>query len=259
MDFISLLPLDLTRIIFLEAKAYLPSIVRVCKAWKTRAYDQELYNKLISTLPMTPFGRAEWIKYMGDPGDAILLPLCIGRDIKGDGFLTLIPETLIINGKIKEVNLQRIGKLVQRYGTSFCQGAWEVPINEKWPLQKMHWVWIDKKNIGRNKTYLQQSNLCRLFGKGSDISPFLDTVVTAFMEKIRSGESSFQVDLMEGNWTRVKEKLDDSRITLGFVDDQLDVMFSDNKAYEGVFALPAMISFGRVILPAGEIRHTPFS
>lgn len=184
-DFVSRLPLDMTRIIFFKAKANLPAIALVSKVWKERAYDGQLYKNILSSLPVQPFGREAWIKHLGDPGHEILLPLCVGRDVN-NGFLTLIPES--IGGDVP-INPKSMGSLVtnpkEGHKTDYSPLAWKTAIDNSWPLEKMHWVWIRHEPLGTNLTLQEQQHLAH--AKGASLVNFSDYVVTAFMEKIRSG------------------------------------------------------------------------
>ena len=69
-------------------------------------------------------------------------------------------------------------------------------------LEKPHWVLISKEIIGRNKSYEDQQKIAEEENKkvpGTKISGIIDTVISLFMEYVRSGEINFIDDDLEVN------------------------------------------------------------
>lgn len=261
-DYISQLPIDVARIIFSLAKTNLPALARVSKKWKELAYDEQLYKMIV---PAQRIGEEAWKKYIGDPGKEILLPLCVFKDIEsGDGWLTLVPEKVKLtnkDGTITEVEIdpENMGTIVENpkegHKTGYHPKSWRKAIEEKIKPEKMHWVWIRKVPIGRGKNFTEQQRLAREQStgnnatNGADISGFLDTIVTVFMEKIRSGESCFSTGPVNDVYTRIRvkdqTKEEGIRKALGFDAAGLNVTPYYDTANDHVAVVVARKSFGR--------------
>lgn len=260
-DYISQLPIDVARIIFSLAKTNLPALACVSKKWKELAYDEQLYKMIV---PAQRFGEGAWKKYIGDPGKEILLPLCVFKDIEnGEGWLTLVPEKVKMTNKDGTINEVEIDPEIMEtivenpkegHKTGYHQDAWRRAIEEKIKPEKMHWVWIRKVPIGSGENFTEQQRLAREQStgknetKGADVSGFLDTIVTVFMEKIRSGESCLAIGPVNDiyTWIRVKDQTKDGiRKALGFSAAGLVVGHFYDKAFVGVAVVVARKSFGR--------------
>ena len=234
------LPLDVTRIIFQNAKADLHQLALVCKEWRNLADDKVLRETI---RPAKAFGSREWKEYIGvDSGEELPLPRRAYGDMeKGNYYLTFIPKTVMVtqeNGKIddtsmdievvKEVpldSLEVIGKLaanaIKGNKIGYYADSWQHALQEKRNLEKPHWVLISKEIIGRNKTYEQQRKLVQEENKnnpGTNISGLMDTAISIFMEYVRSGERNYIRDAAknEYNWVRVNEQTQGARLCLGF-------------------------------------------
>jgi hypothetical protein len=138
--------------------------------------------------------------------------------------------------------------------TGFDPNAWRAAIEEPRKPEKSHWVWIEEMPTGRNKIYEEQQKLARAQSavtgatKCADVSGLIDTMVTAFMEKIRSGKSCCEHE-SEGSdqitWIRVNEQTKGWRICLSFAAAGLRVLdYNDNRT-DDIAALVARKSFGR--------------
>ncbi len=224
------LPMDVIQIIFQNLKTDLPAIALVCKKWQAVA-DDEAFCKMIR--PAQAFGTQEWKEYIGvDAGAELRLPRRAYGDLeKEGGLLTFIPDKVKVtkeNGVLEELpldNLEVIGQLVKNptsgNKTGYTLDSWNEAIQEKRKQEKPHWVWIKKEIIGTNKTYVQQQELAKEECKkvsGANISGLIDTVVSVFMEYVRSGERTFVWDRVKEQYTfvRVNENTSVWRIRLGY-------------------------------------------
>ena len=251
------LPLDVTRIIFQNAKADLPYLALVCKEWRNLADDKVLCETI---RPAKAFGSREWKEYIGvDAGEELPLPRRAYGDMKkGNYYLTFIPKSVKVmqeNGKVddasmdievvKEVpldSLEVIGKLAANPTTGNKIGfthSWTEALQEKRNLEKPHWVLISKELIGRNKSYEDQQKLAKEENKnmpGTNISGLIDTAVSVLMEYVRFEERNFILDSAknEYNWVRVNEQTRGVRLGLGFAPSGLRVSNSCDGPNEGV-------------------------
>jgi hypothetical protein len=238
------LPKEISIEILSLARTHLAECALVSKEWRQMVYDETLYRKIV---PSERFGTEAWRRYIGDPGEEPLLPLCIFKDIeKGPGLLTLVPEKVnIISEKGTSIsvpmNLINIGKLVQNpkegfktgYHSDVSSGNTQEIIGKRYfkdaslediqkeaiqdqiskEPEKTHWVWINKKAIGKGawccplQRHLAQDESLEIGStNGSHASKVLDTVVTLFMEKLRTGKSSFNIDENHDFWICVDER-----------------------------------------------------
>ncbi len=260
----SLLPLDVTRIIFQNAKADLHQLALVCNEWRNLADDKVLRETI---RPATAFGSREWKEYIGvDAGEELPLPRRVYGDMKrGNYYLTFIPETVKVMQEnvtsvdieaVKKVPLDRlevISKLVENSTKGnkigFNPGSWKEAYQEKRNLEKPHWVLISKEIIGQGRSYEDQQKFAKEINKnvpGMTISGFMDTAISMYMEYVRSGERNFIWDWakLQYNWVRVNEQTRGLRIGLGFALSGLVVFnATDNPHKDLGFAL-ARKSFG---------------
>ncbi len=252
------LPTDVLPIIFQNVKTDLPNLALVCKNW-TAIVDNQQFRE--SICPAKAFGSREWKEYIGvDAGEEPLLPRRAYGDMQnGSHYLTFIPEKVKmtqVNGKVddtsmdieevKEVpldSLEVIGNLVSNpiKGNiiGFTQNSWPEALQEKRNLEKPHWVLISKEIIGRNKRYEDQQKLAKEENDkvpGTKISGLIDTVISLFMEYVRSGERNFIWDSAknEYNMARVNELTNGWRFGLGFAPSGLVVYGLCDGPGEGV-------------------------
>jgi hypothetical protein len=262
------LPTDVLPIIFLNMTTDLPHLALVCKNWKV-IVDNKQFREMICLAKA--FGSREWKEYMGvDVGEEPLLPRRAYGDMeKGNYYLTFIPEKVKktqVNGKVddasrdieevKEVpldSLEVIGQLVANRingnNVGFYPNAWQEAISKKRSLEKPHWVLISKEVIGKNKTYEEHQKLAKEENKnspGANISGLIDSILSVFMEYVRSGERNFEWDSAknQNNWIRVNEKTGGIRISLGFAPSGLNVFSRCGHAYTDVGFALAWKSFG---------------
>ncbi len=241
------LPTDVLPIIFKNVKTDLPNLALVCKNW-TAIVDNKQFRE--SICPAKAFGSREWKEYIGvDAGKEPLLPRRAYGDMQnGNHYLTFIPEKVKmtqVNGKVddtsmdieevKEVpldSLEVIGKLVANPSKGnkigFTQNSWPAALQEKRNLEKPHWVLISKEIVGRNKSYEDQQKLAKEENDkvpGTKISGLIDTVISVFMEYVRSGERNFIWNSAknEYNIARVNEQTRGVRLGLGFAPPGLHV------------------------------------
>ncbi len=262
------LPLDVTRIIFQNAKADLHKLALVCKEWRNLA-DDKVLNEMIR--PAKTFGSREWKEYIGvDAGKELPLPRRAYGDMeKGNYYLTLIPKTVKVTQENKKVDdasmdievvkevpldsLEAIGKLaanaIKGNKIGYDPRSWQEALQEKRNLEKPHWVLISKEIIGRNKSYEDQQKLAKEENKnnpGTNISGLMDTAISVFMEYVRSGEGNYIWDPSknEYNLVRVNELTDGWRLGLGFAPSGLYVRRNYDGANDRVGLALARKSFG---------------
>ncbi len=265
------LPLEVTRIIFQNAKADLPYLALVCKEWRNLADDKVLRETI---RPSKAFGSREWKEYIGvDAGEELPLPRRAYGDVeKGNYYLTFIPKSVKVTQENKKVDdtsmdielvkevpldsLEVIGKLVANPTKGNKIGyhidSWQKALQEKRNLEKPHWVLISKEVIGRNKTYGDQQKLAKEENKnipGTNISGLMDTAISIFMEYVRSGERNYIWDSAknECNWVRVNEQTRELRLGLGCTSSGLDVFNDCDKARDNVGVAFARAFFGTFV------------
>ncbi len=215
-DLISQLPTKSSLCIFEMLKTDLPTVALVCKNWKALTDNDWLLKKI---RPLQTFGENEWKEYIGaDPGIEPHLPRRAYGDLEREGgMLTLIPRTVKVtkeNGNVDEApvdSLAVIAKWVKNSKTGkrtgFHPKTWLGLIDENRQPEKTHWTWINEKVIGMNKTYAQQLELIRNEngkGSGAHMSSLKDTVVSVFMQILKSGSCHF----MDGVHLIVRDKSD---------------------------------------------------
>ena len=218
--------------------------------------DDKAFRKRIR--PAQAFGTEEWKEYIGvDAGEEPPLPRLADDDLeKYGGLLTFIPEKVKVtkeNGRVEEValdNLEVIGKLVEnpKKGNKigYAKNLWQYVIHQKRQQEKKHWVWIKKEVIGRNKTYFEQQMLVAREETRAKISGLIDTVISVFMEYVKSGERNFVGDPPvngQRTYVRVNEQTRVFRLSLGFVPSGLVVDTYYDQQSDGIAVAPARKSF----------------
>lgn len=187
---------DIALIILLSLKTELQNVALVCKNWKAFADNRTFRDRIY---PSQAFGATEWKEYLSAHAEKEpLLPRRAYGDMEaGDYLLTFIPKNLKVpttGGKVRRVrinNLAAIANLVKKpkkgneIGLS-CDSGWNGDCKNIIGLEKPHWVLIDKEAVGKNKTYQQQ----QMEAEKSQvkISGLIDTVISLFMEYVRSGK-----------------------------------------------------------------------
>ena len=207
----------------------------VNKNWRCIADDAELCERI---RPSQTFGTREWKYYLNlDAGIEPPLPRRAYGDLEyGNHFLTFIPNKIRIDYlEIALNNLKAIGNLIKKpitkFSTGFFEGVWEHELIKIRKNEKSHWVWINKKIIGRNKTYEQQQELILEVNKkiaGSNISGLIDISICLFMDYIRYGKFNFGVDLLKKQFSyiRVKEDCERAHISIGFTSTGIDIVYA---------------------------------
>lgn len=177
VDYMSLLPLDVSLPIFEKLKTDLPSLALVNKKWRDIADNKYLYIKLYPTGKL--FGVKEWMENVGVVGNEPRLPRCIHKDFENKkGMPLLIPQIIKINRSW--IQLEGLGKLVKtriktaevneyhlnyEYDPAICLDSF----SDTKILEKSHWVWIDSISLQYSKidytktiidTILKQISLC---------------------------------------------------------------------------------------------------
>jgi hypothetical protein len=160
---------------------------------------------------------------------------------KGDYMLTFIPEEVKIKTEdgmdiiVPIDSLKNIGELfaktINGRQIGFSTKSWSAALQEKRPPRKGYWVLISKNALGRNKDYDGQVKEAK--DKGAKVSDLIDTVISLFMEYLRTGEKYFIWDPPQNGlrtWVRVNDQTQNLRLGLGFVASGLHV-FSDDDAY----------------------------
>lgn len=262
VDATNVLPMEIIFHIFSFAKANLLSMALVNRTWKNIIYEPMFYQRVV---PRERCGREAWIKSIGDPGEEPVLPLSIFKDMdSGPGWLTLIPETILISRNGIVMNLQinpiTMGVLAQNPKEGHKTGydmeiAWKEAIMEQWPSEKKHWVWIRDEYLGHGKKFEEQRTIAKDQSKapnatnGANVSGFLDTIVTMFMEKIRTGKDILNLRNQFGcpyTEIRVKEQRNNIPIAVSYWHAGLRVVMSGCDSYYFP-VLAARKSFGRGI------------
>ncbi len=243
------LPIDVVPIIFQNLKTDLPSVALVCKKWKTMADDKLVREKI---RPAQAFGVQEWNDYIGvDAGKEPPLPRRAYETLeKEGGLLTFIPQTVKVtkeNGIVEIVtldNLEAIGNLVENpkkgHSTRYSIVSWKKAFEEKTKPENPHWVWIKKDVCGRGKWYDTQQEIAKQMKVS--VSGLIDTVISVFMEYIRSGERNFIWDPVNFKWTnaRVNDIIDGFRwISLSFTPTGLRVIHDRGDGGDYVGFAPA--------------------
>ncbi len=157
--------------------------------------------------------KKEWEEHIGDPVEAPPLPRLprrIHKDLKeGKCLLSLIPHTIKIitneDKTPKEVLLtaKAMGELAKTpkkgHATCYDPNAWTAAINEERVIEKSHWFVLDTEAIGKGLPYSEQKDLAEAKKTAAGwqkakVSDFRETIISLFMEKIRTGKSYFVRD-----------------------------------------------------------------
>ncbi len=127
-----------------------------------------------------------------------------------------IVETVFLN------NLEVIGKLVESpkkgHKTGNYPGSWDKAIKQQRKREKSHWVWINTKIIGKQKTYEEKAAIAK--ASGGNISGILDTAISVFMEFVRSTKCNFQYTYLQ-----VNDQTEELRLRLNFTRDGLHIPY----------------------------------
>ena len=246
------LPADVLPIIFQNGKTDLSNLALVCKNWKA-IVDNKQFREMIR--PAKAFGRREWKEYIGvDAGEELPLPRRVYGDMeKEGGLLTFIPEKVKVIESGNEVLLDNLKVIVKLVGNpkkgKHTYNRCPEGTSKKRYQEKPHWVWIKKELIGRNKNYEQQQELVakeeNIKIPGAKISGLIDTVISVFMEYVRS-EGQIMTGSPHGlkTWIRVNEQIKGSRLSLRFALCSLDVCGGAEYPSDCIAVAPARKSFG---------------
>lgn len=244
------LPLDIILIILKNLPtSKLSTLFLVCKDWRIIVDNDDFLNKMI--LPPNFNGPERWVEYTkADAGNAPNLPRWVFKLMQnGEHMLTFIPETVKItnkDGTEKEEpinSLERVGSLfshvINKRKISFSTNSWKEAIQEVRPTEKGHWVLISKKAKGRGLNHQQQVDEVK---KEGAITPnLIDTVISFFMEYLRTGQCQFSDNPRDKNelstWIRV------DTIWLSFVTSSLHVHGSDSPNASGNLAVVSSCKF----------------
>ena len=242
------LPKDVALIIFESLMRDLPNLALVCRNWKNMADDKDLCDRI---RPIQAFGSKEWKEYIHvGAGVEPPLPRRVYGDLeKGGHLLTFIPDKVKVTkekGDVEEVlfdSLHTIGQLIEKLnifkGEFFTSHSHKEAILQKREPEKPHWVWLDKKAIGKGKSYEQQLEIVKMENKkipGTKVSRFMDTAISILVEYARSGERNFLNDPLRDQYTviRVSEQdylsgyEENRQLTIGFYPQHLDIaMYRD--------------------------------
>lgn len=146
-------------------------------------------------------GKAEWIKYGGDPGIIPPISLKMYRDFDSNlELLTLIPKTLTN----KPLSLSLMKQLSSNRLFLFDDDIVDETVGEF----KSHFVVLSREVLHgtRNKEFSEQQEL--VHQKGYEVPNLIDAVVSILMNNMITGEFLYPGSLEEGRWTytRVLEK-----------------------------------------------------
>jgi F-box associated protein len=233
----------------------LSELILVCKDWKAIVTDDYYFpNKMIP--PPNFNGPQKWTEYTkGEVGKAPLLPRWVFKCMeKGDHMLTFIPERVKIKKEdgtelVVPINsLKNIGELfantINGRKIGFSPKSWPAGIQAERPLEKGHWVLISKKAIGRGLNY--QGQVDKANEAGANMSGLIDTVISLFMEYLRTGERHFIGDPPQnGQSTWVRVDAIKYRLYLGFVPSGLavDTHCEDDRVEDQMAFAPAVKFF----------------
>jgi len=231
-NFTSELPLDVIPNILRNVSIRdFPAVALVCQKWKEILDDKSFQENLTEIN-----GPRRWNEYTnGDVGEAPPLPKEFFKLMrKGDYMLTFIPEEVKIKTEdgmdiiVPIDSLKNIGELfaktINGRQISFSKNSWSAALQEKRPPRKGYWVLISKNALGRSKNYDGQVKEAK--DKGAKVSDLIDTVISLFMEYLRTGEKYFIWDPPQNGlrtWVRVNDQTQNLRLGLGFVASGLDV------------------------------------
>lgn len=198
---------------------------------RTDHTGMELVNPNEMVLPPNFNGPQIWKECTGaEVGKAPALPKWVFKCMeKGEHMLTFIPETVRITkegGKELEVRVNSLEALdllfkngINGRKIGFSTNSWEAAIREIRASENGHWALISKNEIGRNLSYQQQQQLAAKEEVGANASETIDTVISLFMEYLRTGELPLSGNSWSGNskptWIRVNDKIHGLGVILG--------------------------------------------
>jgi F-box associated protein len=224
------LPLDVIPNILTKLPATkLSELALVCKGWNSIVTEDYYFpNKMIP--PPNFNGPQSWKEYTkGEVGKAPLLPRWVFKCMeKGEHMLTFIPETVTLKEEdgtewVVPINsLKNIGELfantINKRKIGFSPQSSSKAINNIIiPSEKGHWVLISKKAFGRDLNY--QGQVVEAEKIGANMSGSIDTVISLFMEYLRTGELHLlgKPSDEKGQSTWVRVDAIKNRLYLGFV------------------------------------------
>ncbi len=232
------LPKDVIMIIFSYVKPDFDALALVNRKFRNIVDDKQLCT------PSSVCDKKEWEEHIGDPVEAPSLPRLprrIHKDLKeGKCLLTLIPHTIkIITNEDKtprEVLLtaKAMGELVKApkkgHATCYEPNAWPSVIDEERVIEKSHWFVLETEAIGKGLPYSEQKVLAEAKKTATGwqkakVSDFRDTIISLFIEKIRTGKSYFvwDSDCRKSTWIRVDAMTNYMRIDVSFASSGLYV------------------------------------
>lgn len=191
------LPADLWgEIIFNHTKLELLIIASVSKQFKSLAND---YAK--NHPPKGCFGKAEWLRYGGDPGVVPQLPLHMyNRFNPYYEMLTLIPET--INGELTTLSsIDRFFSYCKKTNVSNYRNPLDKYEIYDFSIKafKSHWVLLSKRiskiNDAEYYYYYLDEHKQEVLPKGFEAPNLIDTIVSLFMENLNTGNCNYMTGL----------------------------------------------------------------
>ncbi len=243
------LPKEVIMIIFSYVKPAFPALALVNRKFRNIVDDKQLCT------PFSACDKKEWEEHIGDPVEDPPLPRLprrIHKDLKeGKCLLTLIPHTIKIitneDKTLKEMLLtvKAMGELAKTpkkgHATFYDPYAWPAAIDEERVIEKSHWFVLDTEPIGKGLDYSEQKALAEAKKTAAGwqkamISDFRDTIISLFMEKIRTGKSYFVWDPDSHKSTWIRVDANNNRIAVSFAPSGLEVnaVFAYSPSYLGV-------------------------
>jgi hypothetical protein len=177
--------------------------------------------------PDIAFGRGEWIRYLGDPGEVLPLPRNIyeilkspcpfwpGKTVEETHILVFIPQavTRSVDGHLVTVplTLKTLDELLKSSNNGTGVGyrhIWGQVLQEHGdtPVGVSHWVLMtgDVVPESRNKPYPDQKSLVENH-QGYEVPSLLDATASILLEYIRSGRRLFSNSPL--TYTRCQETI----------------------------------------------------
>ncbi len=116
------------------------------------------------------------------------------------------------------------------HATCYEPNAWAAAINEERVVEKSHWFVLDTEAIGKRLHYSEQKDLAEAKKTAAGwqkakVSDLRDTIISLFMEKIRTGKSYFvwDPDYRKSTWISVDAMTEGMRIAVSFAPSGLEV------------------------------------
>jgi F-box associated protein len=229
----------------------IPELSWVCKDWRKIVDNDVFANQMM--LPPNANGPQTWAEFTKtDAGKAPLLPRWVFKCMRTNNYmLTFIPKTVKIqneDGTETDVlidSLEVIGKLfahtINGRKIGFSTDLLQPHLQAKITPEERHWVLIRKKAMGRGLDYSGQ------VGKAQEIGTIMpgsiETVISLFMEYLRTGEKLSLDEKEQSIYVRVDDKI--RRLWLGFVASGLFVRsYCGGRALGSLAFAPARKFFG---------------